>query len=200
MIRPIARLSLAVVLAACLHFAHLADAALYDDPTAIVSDRVTFSIPGFAGAVDYAVFAPGSYSGSVGFPNQYVYAYQLFNDAASSVFVDYFSVGLYPDVGVVSAAYDPFCDGAVPGGIAPTSHLILSQSALFIFQSNPVHLSEHSYALLLASERAPVMGSGFISGGFTGGRLLELPTPNPVPEPSCLLLFAVGAILIRRIK
>ena len=173
---------------------------LYDDPNAIDawSDSTSFAVVGdsfiFDGRVDYAVYEPGDYSGTVSFPvDEYVYAYQFFNDNTSNVVVDSFLVGLLKDVLVANVGSDTNAPYGQTGGIMPSTQFILSQSVLYLFQGQDVDSGEHSVVLLFSSEFMPIMGSGLISGGVLGGTAVALPTP--VPEPITVVLLGMGALM-----
>jgi len=147
---------------------------------------------GLSGSLDYAVYGPGTYDGSLTFPaDKYVYCYQLFDSLGSTVNIDYFSVGLYPGVTVGNLEYDAADTHAVAGGINPFTEFPLSQTVLCLFSASPITPNSHSSVLLFTSDKAPTMASGVASGGYTGGAVISLPTP--IPEPATMLLFTLAA-------
>ena len=159
------------------------------------------------GSVDYAVYAKGSYDGMYQnqFDGYFVYAYQVFNSNNSEVAIDYFSLGLFDDVQAQSAVYDPTKGTDVPQGSIPFMQFILPQSVIYLFQSDNIGAGEHSLTLLFASDAAPGMAKGAVSGGFTGGATMDLPSPSSstqiTPEPATLGLLIGGAFMaIRRRK
>ncbi|MGB7582187.1 MAG: hypothetical protein WBL85_07050 [Sedimentisphaerales bacterium] len=93
---------LVITLVSAVVFPSIVSAAISTDPSALPAFRnhITFTAgSALSGSLDYAVYAPGSYDGSLAFPsNEYVYCYQIFDGPSSTVNIDYFSVGLYPGV------------------------------------------------------------------------------------------------------
>jgi hypothetical protein len=190
----------AIILAALLVYAQSASAALWEDPAAMPSYQgsVHFST-GLAlnGFVDYAVYAPGDYSGSISFNDDlYVYAYQVSNGASSTVGIDYFSVGLSPDVQVPNVAYDPAMSYAISEGINPTMHFKLPESVIYLYLTDNIGAGERSMTLLFTSNDGPAMSYGYVSGGVTGGENVSL--PSPVPEPATFGLLIGGAFMTLR--
>jgi len=190
-----------LVLLVVLQFSAIGYSALYEDPCAItsMSGRVDFDnlgSPALAGFVDYAVYAPGKYSGSMSFPDQFVYAYQLYCDPSSDVVIDFFSVGIRNDVAVGNVLYDDSNPYELPGGIRPSAQFALTESVLYLFQLDSVAANECSDVVLFTSDAGPAMGAGAVSGGITGGAIVELPTP--VPEPATVLLVGLGSLLAVR--
>jgi hypothetical protein len=181
----------------------VAAAAIAGDSNAVLHNNITFANGVFSGHVDYAVYAPGFYDGSLSLPaDKYVYCYQLFEDTSSSVNIDSFSVGLYPGITVGNMTYDPAHPVAAPGGTNPSAEIALSQTALYIFfSSNPIMPGNNSSVLLFTSDTAPAFGSGLVSGGISGGTIpLNLPTPTPNPEPASLFLFSLGIPALVRFR
>jgi hypothetical protein len=142
------------------------------------------------GHVNYAVYEPGEYDVSI---DLCVYAYQVFNDSNSTVAINYFSVGLSPDVPVYDAMYH-----SSPGGIAPSMSLALSESVLYVFQGSNIKAGKWSASLLFTSDRPPEMGIGVVPGGVAGS--VDVEVPSPVPEPATLALLIGGALLAFRRK
>jgi hypothetical protein len=150
-----------------------------------------------SGYVDYAVYAPGTYDGTVSFNNLYVYAYQVFSQS-STVSIDYFSVGLKSGVSVSNVMSDSAADYAVTGGNIPNLSLLMPQQALYLFQSDGISANEYSCTLLFTSKIAPGMAEGVVSAGFAGGAIMAL--PSPVPEPATFGLLIGGAFMAIRRK
>ena len=128
-------------------------ASLNNDPGAIHAYQGSspFSAGGvLSGYVDYAVYAPGTYDGTVSFNNLYVYAYQVFSQS-STVSIDYFSVGLKSGVSVSNVMSDSAADYAVTGGNIPNLSLLMPQQALYLFQSDGISANEYSCTLLFTS-------------------------------------------------
>jgi len=156
--------------------------------TPVMSGQTNFNNGNLIGSVDYMVFAPGEYPGETLFPNlDYVYAYQVFNDAASKVSIDFFSVGLEANAIVGNLTYE-----AVAGEVIPGYQAILSESVLNLFfgPAGPITKGKQSALLLFSSPMQPMQGFGTVSGGFTGGEIVSLAAP--IPEPMTLTLLALG--------
>jgi hypothetical protein len=184
----------AIFLAAGLH--SVANAALADDSTAIISDSVSFSrttSPEFFGHIDYAVYAPGNYSGSYSFPDKYIYCYQLFNDPTSTSNIMSLDININPDASVDSTNFDTASLSGVAGGINPVFYAFSRGQVQYVFSShNPISVDQHSSVLIFTSDFAPdsIMGTGFLGTATAGNFSVQLPVPTP--EPASLLLLALA--------
>jgi hypothetical protein len=187
------------LLAVFLVYEQSATAAIWEDPAAIPSFRgsTPFSAEGkLDGFVDYAVYAPGDYSGSAMFIDLYVYAYQISNNENSTVGIDYFSVGLSPNVQVPDVTYDPAMGNTIPGGSNPSMHFKLPESVIYMYVTDNIGPNERSTTLLFTSNYGPETAYGYVSGGLAGGAIMEL--PSPVPEPATFSLIGAGILLAFR--
>ena len=151
--------------------------SLATDPTALMkgttptfSTSITFGSAtyDFEGYVDYAVYSPSVYSGSLTLPSdEYVYAYQIFNSVNSDVSMDYLAIGLMPGITANNAFSDPSI-GTTGGAMSASAGFVMSQSVMYMF-SQPVTSGSKSTALVFTSEYGPQMGGAFVSGGIYGG-------------------------------
>ena len=160
----------------------------------MMSGQTSFNNGNLIGSVDYAVYAPGAYSGTTLFPGtDYVYAYRVFDDLASTVAIDFFSVGLEANAIVGNLTYE-----AVAGDVIPGYQAILSETVLNLFfgSAGPITSGKQSAILLFSSPMKPMQGFGTVSGGFTGGEIIALAAP--IPEPATLSLLALGGLFAAR--
>jgi hypothetical protein len=196
-------MQIGIVLVVALVMVQSVSASLNLDPAAMPAYRGSspFTAGGvLSGHVDYAVFAPGQYDGTVSFPGLYVYAYQVFSNPSSTVSIDYFSVGLKPGVSASNPSWDLAAGNAVPGGSVPTYSYVMPQQVIDLFIFDNINPSGHSTTLLFTSNAAPIMAEGVVSAGVAGGAIMPLPTPSPAPEPATLGLLIGGALMVIRRK
>jgi hypothetical protein len=144
--------------------------------------------------VDFAVYAPLAYPGSdPSYGADYAYVYQIFNDAASTVGVEWFSVGL--ESGAIARNPGEDTSAGAPGqsgGQSPWIARVGSTSVSWVFDP-PVPVSGHSTTLLFTSPYRPIWKSGSLADGglpTPGSGLL----PSPTPEPATLALMALGGL------
>ncbi len=178
----------------------IVNAALYNDSSAVMADSVTFhgtSGPTFIGYIDYAVYAPGDYVGSVSFPEQFIYCYQIFNSSTSAAVSDFY-IDLETGATAGNPGYDALSSSGVPGGINPSNSNLISGSILYSFSRGGIPANQHSSVLYFSSDLAPAMGTGLIIGLNAGMVTVELPTP--VPEPATIILLILASPILLKTR
>jgi hypothetical protein len=192
----------AIFLAAVLP--SVANATLAADGTAIISDSFPLNYPTdpeFYAHIDYAVYAPGIYSNSYLFTGKYVYCYQLFDDLGSTSSIMSLDINIDLDARVGLITYDTASPSGVAGGINPLFCGYDPGQVRYGFSSdNPVTVGQHSSVLLFTSDFAPdsIMGTGLLGTTTSGSYLVQLPVP--APEPASVLLLALVAPALLRIR
>jgi hypothetical protein len=182
----------------------VANATLADDSNAIISDSFLLNYttePEFFAHIDYAVYAPGIYSNSYLFSGKYVYCYQLFDDSASTSSIISLDISIDLDAGVGLTTYDTASPSGVAGGIIPSFYAHeLGQVRYGFSWDNPITVNQHSSVLLFTSDFAPdsIMGTGLLGTATAGSCLVQLPVPTP--EPASVLLLALAAPSLLRIR
>lgn len=167
--------------------------------------------------VDYTVFAPGTFPGSMtplgSFPgldpDHYVYAYQIYNLGAlhaeadpGTLFVSRLNIGLF-GVDIASVGYDPDMDASALDRLPNQGLLVLSDglpdSAVFRFTNgNVIQPDQFSAVLLISSRWAPEYGSGSITGAGGASAHGAMPAPVvPLPSAAYAGLALLGGVLIR---
>jgi hypothetical protein len=196
----------AIFLAAVLP--SVANATLANDSTAEIFGQFSFSRttdPKFFAHIDYAVYAPGDYSGSLSFPaDQYVYCYQLFNDSTSVSNIASFTIDLGTDLITYNPYYDSASGSGASGGLILPGTTVPSVSQNIIsynFGRNAISVNQHSAVLLFTSDFAPALtiNAGTVRDTLVGDRFtMQLPTPTP--EPASVLLLALATPVLLRIR
>ncbi|GMU23921.1 MAG: hypothetical protein AMXMBFR13_39980 [Phycisphaerae bacterium] len=163
--------------------------------------------------VDYAVFAPGVFSGLGGSftpfgampaldPSHYVYAYQIYNNGPLNAQVNSGNAELsqlgidFQDNSVASLGYDPGFD-ASGSDVSATFAAILSDSFLYKFLTPRLAPDSFSVVLLMSSGIGPgFQPASVLNGGTSAAGVL----PSPIPAPSAVLLGVLGiaAVTIRK--
>ena len=176
-----------------------ADIILQGDPAAMTSGSLTYSTAEWTAQVQYAVYAPGQYGGTD--PDKltnYVYAYQVFDDAASQVTLSSFNVGLITGAGAVHATSDG--GYGTLGGQAPLLSRLVGSPAGSVQWSIDVAPGQYTTVLLFSSPNSwTLQPASLVDHGTTDTHSL----PSPVPEPASmglLLLGGLGCLLRRRRK
>ena len=203
---------------------------LITDPNSMEHGSVNFSAEGYTsgvldnnkwavGHVEYAVYAPGTAPGNfnssvaLGTPGtadpsngaDYVYAYEIFNPgpATGGLTVLTLTVGLSEGNPLPIGSYiHSMADGSSTtptNGMAPVfTHFAGTTSAAYTFSGIP--LGQNSDILYFVSPYAPMMQSSGLGGGSTAATTLMLPSPNPVPEPSTVVLSAIAAVCLLTVR
>ncbi len=156
-------------------------------------------------------------------PTDYVYAYQIHMLAPTTPKADIFSVGLVFSSGVQGTApsfipvstygsgtggngdIDPTGANGIPateflGGVDPTSSLWHFKSSTGPSSSvGTLDVGNYSALLFYSATNGPKFDSAQISAGLASGKsdlgdLLNTGVPVPAPEPSSLLMFALGSL------
>lgn len=152
-----------------------------------------YTSTGNSATLDYAVFAPGDFTGAVVPANHYVYAYQGFVNTPSnpmfqfSVFVDDLLAANKGAVGTTSGTA-PFTQNLDPAGT----------KSFFNLFSTPILAAGNSKVVYFTSPNSPKLGS--TSAIFTAGPSAVSPTlvPTPLPEPATIGLLTIGALILGR--
>ena len=175
----------------------VANAALADDSAAIVAGSFVIShttSPKFFAHIDYAVYAPGYYTGSYSFPDEYVYCYQLFNDSTSTSNINALTINIAPDAIVDIANYDTASFSGAAGGINPVFYAYSRDQVQYLFSSrNTIAVNQYSSVLIFTSDFAPdsTMGTGYLGTTTAGSFSVQIPVPTP--EPASLLFLTLAS-------
>jgi len=161
--------------------------------------------PKFFAHVDYAVYSPGDYPGSLTFPaDKYVYCYQLFNDSTSTSNITSLNIGIDPLASVSNTNYDSAPLSGMTGGVNPASYGYSNNQVQYVFTSrNSIAVNQHSSVLIFTSDLAPdsIMGTGLL--GTVNAGSFKVAIPVPIPEPASVFILALGTpalLAIRRRK
>ncbi len=158
--------------------------------------------------VEYAVYAPGKFDQSVnlGNPsdpsldNDYVYAYEVISPtlglqsmtittAANSVPYSYLSTNHIDGWSAPNG-------GQVPSPAVFIANATTITNAKWSFVPTLTAGTGYSNILFFTSPYGPRMNSVAISGGGSILNTANLPSPNPVPEPTTLTIAAIAAAFL----
>jgi hypothetical protein len=147
--------------------------------------------------VDFAVFAPGKFN--LSYPGQdpsggtqFVYAYEVFNTSPNPgpTPISVFSVGILPVSGGPPAAAAAHIEHLpLVVGTPPDNSSFSSTSAVWDYSTVNLAVGANSDILLFTSPHPPTMQAASVGGNGlgTGNNL-----PSPIPEPSTMILLAIG--------
>jgi hypothetical protein len=206
------RIKLLSLLFVATLFAQNADATLLPQLpySSHYQGRSYFSDANVTGYVDFAVYDTLTpYGNEWTFTalgtGQYIYAYQIFNDAGSSAAIESFTIMNFNDppplhflIGInTMSSRDPWQDYPLPppGGVAPTSTGVnpTETRATWFFQGPPTGAillaGKDSWFLIFSSDRDWTPGNYEMKPVND-----EIPTPNP--EPCTLALLGLGSTIL----
>jgi hypothetical protein len=175
----------------------VANAAFYDGTDFLSSGQTSFfsSSSQLYGYVDYAVYSPGDFTGAASFPaDKYAYCYQIFDSSTSSAITE-FTINLKPGITAYSTGY--FASSAsdiIPNGESFTAPIVTYS---FTTRNNKITATHNSSVLFFAGDLGPETDSGII-GSSTGSTSVQIPTP--APEPASILLLALAAPFLLKIR
>lgn len=186
---------LAGVLVVLAVFVSGAYGSLVGDPAALTSGSQSFGTPVWAATVEYAVYAPGMYPGAqADKASDYVYAYQVFSDAASIYNLDQFSLSLATGAFVVHAGFDSTF--GTLAGIDPLLSTFIGTPPSTGTWALDIPAGQHSSVLTFASPNTYTLTSAIVANGGNGA---SHPLPSPLPEPATISLLVLGGLAaIRR--
>jgi hypothetical protein len=154
--------------------------------------------------VDFAVFAPGQFGlsyGGAADPSggaHYVYAYQVHNTAPGAVgdrSISMMTVGLDGNESPAGIGF------VLAGGLAPSSASFIPAgpphtSAGWSFTGALLAPTMTSEILIFTSPHGPEFDTASLLGGINNTQML----PSPVPEPTSVVLFILGAAALLAVR
>lgn len=216
-------ISATAILACCVHGA--VAGPLPTDPAALPAWQGTENFNNFVvipdvpdiildANVDYAVYAPGTFSTSAALGNptdpsdgaQFVYAYQVFANPNGNRPVEFFSVGFSDAVDGVDELEQPQNIGFLTGFAVPpfmaqaefnpdSDPETVKSAANWEFPTNgglDPAISANSDVLIYTSPFGPEWDSASVQGGGLSASE-PLPSPIGIPEPATLVLALLAA-------
>ena len=159
---------------------------------------VPFASGTLTGDIDYAVFTAADFDSNFGGGGYtpggaLVYAYQVLNTGDAFISAEIVgitnpanTIGTFNDLNVAGDkdASGSFFDGS-------------GNATWQFFDPNQIETGESSWGLAFSSPNVPMAGVGVILNGGQNAMQMGLPTPSgdPIPEPSSLVLVALGALV-----
>ena len=189
---------IAGVLAAAFMCTSASGSLLNGDPAATISGSVQYEVVSeWTAIVHYAVYVPTAYPGShLNKDSSYIYAYQVFNDAASVDTLTSLSIGLMNDSGAASPNDDSTYGD--PSGVAALLSRLAGSPPTSVQWTIDIDPAEHTTVLLFSSPNSYSWEPGTTLNGGEGDTHC---LPSPIPEPASASVLLLGAaVLFRRRK
>jgi hypothetical protein len=176
----------------------VAGAGLALDPAAMSGwrDTLDFNSGALVAQVQYAVYAPGMYHGSISIPSgHYTYAYQLYNVGGNAL--TSFKVNMVNGSGAMNGSIDTTYGDS--SGVAPLMVNVVNEalesSFYALYMIAQLQPGAHSVVLLYTSPNGPTTTEASVADG---GLISASGAPAPLPEPATLILLGLSGLALRR--
>jgi len=146
------------------------------------SDSTTFNTLFGSAVVDYEVYeyTTGDYAGKS------LYTYHIFNDSASTIKFDFFSIGILDDASVKDPGFDSIVRAVDPDVWDITGSPVQSVDALFL---DMIENGKSSALLWFISEYSSTSCHGTLFGTSSGNPVFATADlAAPAPEPTTLVV------------
>jgi len=163
--------------------------------TPLLSGSASYVTGSNSATVDYAVFAPGDFTGTD--PSggaEYVYAYQFFVNVGSNPL--YLATIAVDDPDAANQAALGTTSGVAPGLLSLDP--VGTKSFVSLFNPTVVTAGSNSQVVLFTSPNPPTYGTTSVTFVAAPAVVSATLIPTPLPEPATMVLLAMGGLLIRR--
>jgi len=153
---------------------------------------------------------PGSFFGTLGFVDSYVYQYSsgtyagqylyTYKLTSTKIGISFFSVGVDDTLNLTLNVTDYEAGGVSPSAWGPVGTPLQSVDAGFFL--TPIYSGQASALLWFVSDYAPVLGTGSAFGTSAGVPTFQSAPLYTIPEPATIIMLTTGALwgCIRRRK